>query len=376
MHHHCARGFVLIVLLAAACSDGSNTSGDAAITGASGSTAGAAAGQGATAGQGTTATAGSAPRAGTGGVAGAVDAGVTPAAGSGGAPVAAGSGAAGAPGTAGAAAGSGAPTAGGGATAGGPAPAPGTCDRACLLGVMQTYLDALVAKDPSKLKVSATMKYTENGVVSKLGDTIWKTATALMPMARLDFADPMTNNVASQVVVNEGTAPVIYQVRLKVVNMEITEIESMAVRRSGAANGFFNAAKMVPEPVFLQAIDPAKRMTRDAMNTLMETYLDYLEGKKRGSEVAFDTNCKRYENGQATATGISSFESQSWGFQVTRRTLIIDEEAGITWGMYPFSQSATALVVGEAFKMIDGKFMMIQAVMANQPAKVWDMTTP
>jgi hypothetical protein len=124
--------------------------------------------------------------------------------------------------------------------------------------------------------------------------------------------------------------------------------------------------------VFLQAIDPAKRMTREAMLALTEKYLDYLEGKKSGGEVGFDMGCKRYENGQSTASGLSSFELQSWSFSLTRRTLVVDEEAGITWGMYPFTQSATALVVGEAFKLIDGKIMMIQAVMANQPAKVWE----
>jgi hypothetical protein len=52
--------------------------------------------------------------------------------------------------------------------------------------------------------------------------------------------------------------------------------------------------------------------------------------------------------------------------------LVIDEEAGITWGMFPFQQTATALVVGEAFKIIDGKIMMIQAVMTNMPTKAWD----
>lgn len=254
--------------------------------------------------------------------------------------------------------------------AGGGAPA-GACDRACLLAIMQQYLDALIAKDPTKVPVAMNMRYTENGMDSKLGDTIWKTATMLVADERLDFADPTNGNVASQVVINEGSAPVLYQVRLKVVDHLITEIESMAVRRQGAANGFFNPANMKPEAVFLQKIDPAKRMTREAMNTLMETYLDYLEGKKSGSEVAFDTNCKRYENGQATASGLASFAAQSWSFMVTRRTLIIDEEAGIVWGMYPFTQSPTTLVVGEAFKMIEGKFMMIQAVMANMPADAW-----
>ena len=32
----------------------------------------------------------------------------------------------------------------------------------------------------------------------------------------------------------------------------------------------------------------------------------------------------------------------------------------------------SALVVGEAFKIIDSKIMMIQAVMTNMPAKAWD----
>jgi hypothetical protein len=278
-------------------------------------------------------------------------------------------------GVAGAPAGTGGPVAGGAAgtaAAGSAAPATG-CDRACLLAVMQGYLDALVAKDSTKIKTASTLKYTENGKVVQLGDGLWKTASKLVPDARLDFADPTLSNVTSQVVVDEnGTTPVLYQVRLKVVDGAITEIESMAVRQAGAANGFFNAANLKPEPAFLAPIDPAKRMTRDALNALMQTYLDYLEGKKRGADVAFDTNCKRYENGVATASGLASFQAQSWSFMVTRRILVIDEEAGIVWGMFPFTQSDPTLVVGEAFKMVEGKIMMIQAIMANMPSKVWN----
>ena len=113
-------------------------------------------------------------------------------------------------------------------------------------------------------------------------------------------------------------------------------------------------------------------MSRDDLAAITELYLDYLEGSKRASEVPFDEGCKRYENGQVTASGLSSFNLQSWSFDVTRRILVIDEEAGITWGMFPFTQAATTLVVGEAFKIMSGKIMMIQAVMANQPAKAWD----
>jgi hypothetical protein len=255
--------------------------------------------------------------------------------------------------------------------AGGAAPA-AACDRTCLLNVLQQYLDALVAHDPSKLAIAPSLKMTDNGVSAKPGDGLWKTATMLVSGERLDFADPVTHNVATQCVINEGSTPVMYEVRLKVDAGEITEIESITVRQADAANGFFDPSNVKPQPVFAQVPDPATRMSRDALAALQDMYLDYLEGKKDGSQVPFDQNCSRYENGVATASGLSSFQLQSWSFQVTRRVLIIDEEAGITYGMFPFMQSDTALVVGEAFKMLNGKIMMIQAIMAYMPSQAWN----
>ena len=114
------------------------------------------------------------------------------------------------------------------------------CDRACLLAVMQSYLDALVAHDPTKAKFKAGAKYTANGVVATLGDGLWKTATKLEPEEHIEFADPEFGQVGSQLVVDEGSAQVIYQVRLKVVAHEITEVEAMEVRQADAANGFFS----------------------------------------------------------------------------------------------------------------------------------------
>jgi hypothetical protein len=237
---------------------------------------------------------------------------------------------------------------------------------------MQQYLDAVIAHDPTKVMISPTVKMTDNGAPAKPGDGLWKTGTMLVANARLDYADPVMKNVGTQCVINEGSAPAMYEVRLKVDGGQITEIETMTVRQQGAANGFFDPTNLVPQPVFMQKPDPAKRMTRDQLMALQLLYLDYLEGKKAGSDLPFDTNCTRYENGVATASGVSSFNLQSWGFQVTRRVLILDEEMGITWGMFPFEQTDPSLVVGEAFKLMDGKIMMIQAIMANMPSKAWD----
>jgi hypothetical protein len=267
------------------------------------------------------------------------------------------------------------PAAGLGATAAaGAAGAAGSvtsgCDRACLLAMMQGYIDALVAKDASRLKVSTDLKCTENGAPAKLGESVWTTAMSIVANTTLTFADPVEGQVASQFVFAEsGSTQKIYQVRLKVKERTITEIESMVVK---SGDQFFNPSGMKPEAVFFEMVDSTKRSKREQLLSITELYLGYLEGKKGAADVPFDINCKRYENGTVTANGLTAFQTQSWSFQVTHRILVVDEEAGITWGMFPFQQSESALVVGEAFKIIDGKIMMIQAVMTYMPSKAWN----
>jgi len=63
------------------------------------------------------------------------------------------------------------------------------CDRACLEGFVNQYLEALVARDPSRLPLTRTAKYTENGVQLKLGDGMWGPKIA-MGSYKLYFADP------------------------------------------------------------------------------------------------------------------------------------------------------------------------------------------
>lgn len=249
----------------------------------------------------------------------------------------------------------------------------GDCDRACLMDVMDRYLAAVIAHDPSTLALGSSLRMTENGVEAKPGDGIWQTATALHDDMRLDYADPVSHNVGTQCLMDEGSSPVMYEVRLKVDAGEITEIETMTVRQADAANGFFDPDNLKPEPVFLQMPAEGERMSREELISVTELYIDYLEGTKGGSDLPFDEMCKRYENGVITASGLGAFQGQSWFFDVKpRRILIVDEESQITWGMLPFFQGEDTLVVGEAFKMLGGKIMMIQAIMAYMKNGYWD----
>lgn len=247
------------------------------------------------------------------------------------------------------------------------------CDRACLLAVMDSYLMAVVNHDPSTLPLSANLRMADNGVEAKPGDGIWQKATILHADKLLSYADPVTHNVGTQCLMDEGSAPVMYEVRLKYEGGEITEIESMTVHRDDAANGFFDPDNLKPEPIFAQMPDLGARMSREELLEITKLYLQYLEGKKSGSELPFDQMCKRYENAVVTADGLGAFEAQSWFFEINpRRILVVDEEAQVTWGMFPFFPGEDLLVVGEAFKMLDGKIMMIQAVMAYMKNGFWD----
>ena len=46
------------------------------------------------------------------------------------------------------------------------------CDRACLEGFMDRYLDAVVANDPSAVPLAANLRYTENGQRLLVGDGV------------------------------------------------------------------------------------------------------------------------------------------------------------------------------------------------------------
>ena len=72
----------------------------------------------------------------------------------------------------------------------------GRCDRECLIGISEQYLDALAAKDPKRLTlVNASVKYTENGQRLLLGDGLWNSITA-RGTYKLHVADQTAGDVS------------------------------------------------------------------------------------------------------------------------------------------------------------------------------------
>src|SRR5579862_2321727 len=133
------------------------------------------------------------------------------------------------------------------------------CDRECLRGVVTQYLNAMVAHKPDLLAVSDKVRFTENSVAMKFGEGLWKTASGLGSY-RQDILDVRQGVAASLVVAEEGGAPVLFALRLKVAGNKIAEVETQ-VTRSQKEGALFNldniktptkAMNLTPEQAQLQ----------------------------------------------------------------------------------------------------------------------------
>src|SRR5690606_4988850 len=105
-----------------------------------------------------------------------------------------------------------------------------TCDRECLRSTMTTFLYALVEHDAGKIPVADTVRVTEDAIEKPLEQLgLLRTVTRLRGY-RQDVLDERVGMVGAHVVVEEAAAPVLLVVRLKVEDLEITEIETVATR--------------------------------------------------------------------------------------------------------------------------------------------------
>src|SRR6204780_309674 len=187
-------------------------------------------------------------------------------------------------------------------TCAGVAAAQGACDRACLTGILDQYLNAMAANDSKKAPVAANIKYTENAARLPLNEGLWFTAAGL-PDYKVVLADPQGGAAAFIGVVTEhmppGQAPrnTILALRIKVANGRINEAEAVVVRNVNAAN---MANLQTPRPALLEPLTTAQRRPRADLIKISNLYFDAIE-QSSGTVAPFDDNCNRLENGMRTA---------------------------------------------------------------------------
>jgi hypothetical protein len=281
-----------------------------------------------------------------------------------------------------------------------PAPAP-ACDRTCLEGVVDRYLDALVAHDPFGLPLAPAVVFSENSHRLPLGDGLWNTATGLGEY-RLYVSDPEGGQVGFFGTVLENGGLVALALRLKLENQRIAEIETLVVRDAAAAKA---VDAMEPQPVFLEGVPAVSRPTRQELVTVADRYFTAIDGGK----APFGPDCDRVQNGTQTTNNPSlQIPGMTWnpfslGCQAQidttffsfvdnvrpRRYAVVDRERGLVFGLFMFHVAGTVtsytppgrettpalpqnlspytIAVAELYKIKDAQIGRIEALQVNVP---------
>jgi hypothetical protein len=247
------------------------------------------------------------------------------------------------------------------------AQASGSCDRACLQGFADQYLTAMVAHDASKAPFAKNVIFTENTIKLPLTEGLWFTSSGLGDF-KFYVCDLQTGQVAWTGIAMEHSKPVLLSVRLKVVNRQVTEAESIVVRDVNERNlGNLKA----PPPTFTETLSPSERMSRQEMLRMPDIYFESLD-KMNDSAIPWDKDAYRIENGMVTCGTIPGAALPPPGFPASRsckmpdgiippmlktiynvyprRTPVVDEERGLTWGLYCFNHRGLGTIT-----MPDGK---------------------
>jgi len=207
------------------------------------------------------------------------------------------------------------------------------CDRACLDGFVDRYLDALAANDPSRLPVTQTVKFTEDGQRLKLGDGLWNTATG-KGTYKFYMEDVEAGQVGFFGSMREAGQPIILALRLKIEGQKISEIETIVTRDVSDAQNLEKRGHT--DPLFTQTLPPAERLSRADLVKVANMYFSGMQLNDGKGDYPFTDDCDRVENGgEATNNKLPSGEnviaSQSNSVEMNSRQKS-DLTYSATWG--------------------------------------------
>jgi hypothetical protein len=175
-----------------------------------------------------------------------------------------------------------------------------TCDRQCLVTLMQSYLAALVKHDPKAVPFNDEVKFTENTANIPVGYGLWVTASGGPTEFQVYAADPVAQQVACLVVMKEnGNQDVLLGARLRLQRGKIAEAEHHVVREN-LSYAMPNLQK--PRPGLVEDLAPEDRTPRDRMIDIGLSYYDALTGED-GTLAPFAPECERRENGSTSVGG-------------------------------------------------------------------------
>ena len=305
----------------------------------------------------------------------------------------------------------GAATIGAGASAqvGGVPLAEQSCQRECLEGFVDRYLQAMADGEVDPALFAPAARFTENGIELPLGNEgLWATTSGLGNY-KLYVPDTETQQVAflgtvletaSSSATGEAREPELVglALRLRIEGGRITEIEQIAARPErplgqmpAAASPFPATGAAVeamgsPHAAYLTAIPQGERHKRAELVEIGNAYFEAIQRNTGEGYYPFTDDCLRYENGMIIVgppgtIGVGGREVQGCKEQLEtsligavtsirdRRFVAVDRERGVVFAFAFFDHRPInwSWQLGELFKIEDGLISRIEAIFIRGP---------
>ncbi len=186
------------------------------------------------------------------------------------------------------------------------------CDRACLGGMLDRYLAAVVAHDRSKAPLAVGFRQTENAINAAPGKGVWQSVTALGKVQRRYF-DAVQGQAGYYGTVMEGSETAIVTIRLRVEDRKLTEAEwyiaraddpgmSGPRRAGGPPVNNYNPDYLELHPPRMSAVPLKERVDRASLARIVDSYFDAITSHD-GSSALVHKGCGRAENGSPAPGG-------------------------------------------------------------------------
>jgi len=285
------------------------------------------------------------------------------------------------------------------------------CERACLEGFVDRYLQAMADGTVDPALFASHVRFTENGVQLPLGNEgLWATATA-PGTYKFYVPDIETQQVAflgtvmEQATSSAAGAPrppeaVGLSLRLRIAGGKITEIEQIAARPErplGAAaatpsaspfpaTGTAVEAMGAPHAMFLSAVPENERMERADLIAVANQYFTGMQRNDGQGYYPFTDDCLRHENGMISAgpggtMGMRGNPVQTCKGQFEnslrnvvsgirdRRFVAVDRERGIVFAFAAFDHRNINWTweLGELFRIENDQIRRIEAIFIRGP---------
>ncbi|MXP41127.1 hypothetical protein GRI75_05640 [Altererythrobacter soli] len=178
------------------------------------------------------------------------------------------------------------------------------CERSCMEDIAGSFLEALAARDSSRLPLAADARYTENGQEMGFDNGLWRTGSAIGAYRHV-FADPASGQLGLFATMDENGHGVTMGVRIRLELGQISEVE-LVTYRVGAGPAWNDAGyaqlegMRTPKTLWTATVPAAQRKSRQELVQIANQYFEAIENNDGKGDYPFTQDCDRLENGTYT----------------------------------------------------------------------------